>query len=139
MWRVPTDKGIRMILGLGCDIVNVERLPSDLEHFQKRILGEAEQKELSARRPTDKKVLSSLLAKYYAGKEAFAKALGTGFRDGIYLKDIQILHTTLGKPELHISGSALDYLHRLSAAPRLHITLSDDFPYAQAVVIIEGE
>ncbi len=138
MWRVPTDKGIRMILGLGCDIVNVERLPSDLEHFQKRILGEAEQKELSARTLDDARALACLLAKYYAGKEAFAKALGTGFRDGIFLKDIQILHTTLGKPELHISGSALEHLQKITAQPHLHITLSDDFPFAQAVVIIEG-
>ena len=72
-------------------------------------------------------------------KEAFAKALGTGFIDGIFLRDIRILHNDLGKPELKICGNAAAYLQKLSKAPRLHISLSDDYPYAQAVVIIERE
>ena len=127
-----------MIVGLGCDIVNIERLPKNLAHFQKRILGADEMKEISARTLDDARALACLLAKYYAGKEAFAKALGTGFRDGIFLKDIQILHDNMGKPELHISGSALEHLQKITAQPHLHITLSDDFPFAQAVAIIEG-
>ena len=70
-------------------------------------------------------------------EEAFAKALGTGFIEGIFLRDIQILHNALGKPMLKISGAAVEHLHRLCVAPNLYISLSDDYPYAMATVIIE--
>lgn len=128
-----------MILGLGCDIVNIERLtksPEFLERFKQKICGSDELKEISSGRMTYQEIACSL-AKLYAGKEAFSKALGTGFRNGIFLKDIQILHNSLGKPELKISGKAAVFLHSLTANPALHISLSDDAPYAGAVVIIE--
>lgn len=130
-----------MIIGLGCDIVNLERLnkgPYFIKHFQAKILGENEKDEVSLSVQKTDKELVCLLGKYYAGKEAFVKALGTGFRDGIYMKDIQILHNKLGKPYLKISGEALAYLKKISDQPNCLITLSDDFPYAQAVVVIEG-
>lgn len=129
-----------MIIGLGCDITNIERIAKSadfLERFKLKILGADELKELSGGGVITYKELACILAKSYAGKEAFSKALGTGFRDGIFLKDIQILHDALGKPELHVSGGALTALNKLAATPRLHISLSDDYPYAQAVVIIE--
>ena len=129
-----------MILGLGCDIVNIERIaksPDFLERFKQKIMGNDEQNELAAQGDITYKELACRLAKSYAAKEAFVKALGTGFRNGIYLKDIQILHTELGKPELQISGNALAYLHKLSVTAQALITLSDDFPFAQAVVVIE--
>ena len=129
-----------MISGLGCDIVNIQRLEKSkdfLERFAKRILGAEELAEISAKNFATVKDFACTLAKYYAGKEAFAKAIGTGFIDGIFLRDIQILHNLRGKPELKISGSALDYLHKISEKPLFHISLSDDYPYAQAVVIIE--
>lgn len=128
-----------MILGLGCDIANIERIaksPAFLERFKQKIMGTEEQKELDCRHDLTYKELACRLAKAYAGKEAFVKALGTGFRDGIFLKDIQILHTELGKPELQISGRALMYLQNLGATG-MHISLSDDYPFAQAVVILE--
>ena len=129
-----------MIIGIGCDIINIKRIEKSaefLEHFKQKILGpdelaEAAQKNLPTERDT-----ACLLAKYYAAKEAFAKALGTGFINGIFLRDIQILHNDSGKPVLHISGVAAKYLHTLTEVPLLHITLSDDYPFAQAVVIIE--
>ena len=129
-----------MIVGLGNDIVNIERIQNTrdyLQHFAARILGADEQAEISRNRLADDLHFRELLAKYYAAKEAFVKALGTGFRDGIFFKDIQVLHNSLGKPELKISGVAEKYLKKLSAKPRLHITLSDDLPLAFAVVIIE--
>lgn len=130
-----------MIVGLGNDIVNIERIKNDqdyLQHFAARILGADEQAEISRNGAAKDMHFRELLAKYYAAKEAFAKALGTGFRDGIFFRDIQVLHNELGKPELKISGIAKKYLLKLSAAPRLHVTLSDDLPFASAVVIIEG-
>ena len=131
-----------MIIGLGCDIVNIERINKSikfLEHFQAKILGPLEQKELTGKLPSDQREYACLLAKYYAAKEAFAKALGTGFRDGIFLKDIQVLHTPLGKPELKISGDALHFLEKAAYKTRLFVSLSDDYPYAEAVVIIDKD
>lgn len=130
-----------MIIGLGSDIVNIARIEKSadfLEHFKQKILGADELQEISQKKLNTQKELACLLGKYYAGKEAFAKALGTGFIDGIFLRDIQILHNDLGKPELKISGAAAGYLHKLSATPHLHISLSDDYPFALAVVIIEA-
>ncbi len=134
-----------MIVGLGCDIINVERLLKstlDLVHFADRILGANEQTEISDQ--TNGKVISKqkyacILAKHFAAKEAFVKALGTGFRFNIYLKDIEVLHNKLGQPILRINGNAREILQENHKNARLHITLSDDFPYAQAVVIIETD
>ncbi|MBQ7632580.1 MAG: holo-ACP synthase [Alphaproteobacteria bacterium] len=130
-----------MILGLGCDIINIERIQNTsdhLQHFAARILGTDEQAEIKKSSMAQDIRFRELLAKYYAAKEAFVKALGTGFRDGIFFRDIQVLHNELGKPELKISGTALKYLNKLTAKPRTFITLSDDMPFAVAVVIIEG-
>ena len=129
-----------MILGLGCDIVNVERIaksPEFLERFKQKIMGAEELEELDFRGDITYKELACRLAKAYAAKEAFVKALGTGFRDGIFMRDIQILHTDLGKPELLISGRAFIYLQKLSVTAQTFVSLSDDYPFAQAVVIIE--
>ncbi len=129
-----------MILGLGCDIVNVERIaksPEFLERFKQKIMGAEELDELDFRGDITYRELACRLAKAYAAKEAFVKALGTGFRDGIFMRDIQILHTDLGKPELLISGMAFTYLQKLSVTAQTFVTLSDDYPFAQAVVVIE--
>lgn len=129
-----------MIIGLGCDIVNIERLIKSakfLQDFKTRILGDNELAELKHLIIDDDKKLACLLAKRYAAKEAFAKALGCGFRDGVFLKNIETLHTELGKPCLKISGEALEKLNELSKNAKLHVSLSDDYPYAQAIVIIE--
>lgn len=129
-----------MIIGLGCDITNIDRICKSfkfIDHFMQRICGPEEIAEISRRQFQTEQEKACLLAKYFAGKEAFAKALGTGFRDGIFLKDVQILHNPLGKPFLQISGTAAIKLAELSSQAQTHISLSDDFPYAQAVVIIE--
>ena len=125
-----------MILGLGCDIINIERIaksPQFLERFKQKIMGDEELEELDSRGAITYKELACRLAKSYA----FVKALGTGFRDGIFLKDIQIMHTDLGKPELLVRGMAFTYLQRLSVTAQTFVTLSDDYPFAQAVVVIE--
>ena len=130
-----------MIVGLGNDIVNIERIQNTkdyLQHFAARILGPDEQAEIRKNGAAEDMRFRELLAKYYAAKEAYVKALGTGFRDGIFFKDIQVLHTDLGQPILKISGTAEKYLLKLTAKPRLFVTLSDDMPFAFAVVIIEG-
>ena len=128
-----------MILGIGCDIVNIERIKPEtkfLHDFGRRILGADEISEIYAKNLSDEQKVATL-AKYYAAKEAFAKALGTGFRDGLFLRDIQVLHNNLGKPTLKLSGQADVLLKKLHLQAKVHLSLSDDFPYAQAFVIIE--
>lgn len=128
-----------MIFGIGCDIVNIDRInKSDafLENFQNKILGPEEQAEYQ-RKILSRPQKAATLAKYFAGKEAFAKALGTGFRDNLFLKDIQILHNALGKPELKLSARAESLIKNISPQAHAFISISDDAPYAQAVVIIE--
>jgi len=129
-----------VILGLGCDIVNIERLLKSekfLQDFKNKVLGDNELAELNAKVIDTDKKLACLLAKRYAAKEAFVKALGTGLREDISLKDIETLHNELGKPYLKISGIAQKKLGELSLKAKLHISVSDDYPYAQAIVIIE--
>lgn len=129
-----------MIIGLGTDVMNIQRIEKSadfLERFKHKILGAEELREVAQKSLHSDKELACLLGKYYAGKEAFAKALGTGFIEGIFLKDIQILHNALGKPILKISGAAAEHLHKLGSEPNLYISLSDDYPYATATVIIE--
>lgn len=128
-----------MIYGLGCDIMNIERItksPEFLERFKLKILSDKEIEEIDNFKITYKELACSL-AKSYAGKEAFVKAMGTGFRDGIYLKDIQILHDIYGKPFYEIKGYALEKLNNILKNYKTFVSLSDDFPYAQAVAIIE--
>jgi len=108
-----------------------------LQDFKNKVLGDNELAELNAKVIDTDKKLACLLAKRYAAKEAFVKALGTGLREDISLKDIETLHNELGKPYLKISGIAQKKLGELSLKAKLHISVSDDYPYAQAIVIIE--
>lgn len=128
-----------MIIGIGNDIVNINRIQESeefLHKFKHKILGPSELQELE-QADIDNLKLACKLGKYFAAKEAFAKALGCGFRNGIFLKDIEILHDTLGKPYLKVSGEAANKLQKLTPHYHLHISLSDDYPYALATVIIE--
>lgn len=132
-----------MIIGLGSDITNISRFERSLQAYGhkllQRILGPAEQQELSALKNVSPQEYAAFIAKRFAAKEACSKALGTGFRNGIYLKDIQTMHNKLGKPELILSDGALQQLHNLGQGQslQLHLSLSDDYPWAQAFVIIE--
>jgi len=127
-----------MIVGLGCDICNIERIAEALQKFGERFVNrscsEAEQKELEAVKNSKQYV--AYVAKLFAAKEAFVKALGTGFIDGIKMSEIEILHDSLGKPELRVSGRAAEFASKIEGK-NFWVSLSDDFPFAQAVVIIE--
>ena len=127
-----------MIVGLGTDIVSVERIATVLEknkaHFIDRICTENEKKYVSE--CADIKVK---LAKIWAVKEAAVKALGTGFVQGISFKDIELRHDILGKPDIAFSGKALEFLKKKcdDKEANVLVSLSDDKPFAQAVVVIE--
>ena len=133
-----------MILGIGSDITNISRFERSIDAYGHRLidraLGADEIKELAAKDFISKQEYAASVAKRFAAKEACSKALGTGFRNGIYLRDIQTIHNNAGKPELKLSGGALQQFEKMQKTDKkisMHISLSDDYPWAQAVVIIE--
>ncbi len=125
-----------MIVGIGTDIVCVSRIEKSLakhgERFAKRILTSNELAEfLQHKRP------ASFLAKRFAAKEAVAKAMGCGFRDGLQLTHIGIGHDDLGKPLIEYSGKAVDVCEDLNIS-NSHLSISDEDEYAIAFVTLES-
>jgi holo-[acyl-carrier protein] synthase len=130
-----------MIIGLGSDLCNIERIQSSLDRFgarfEDRVFTEVE-KAKAARRPFTK---AGTLAKRFAAKEAFSKAVGTGFKAGVFMRDIGVVNAPSGAPTLALTGGAkarLDAMIPGGHAARIHLTLTDDHPWAQAFVIIEA-
>ncbi|MBR1648545.1 MAG: holo-ACP synthase [Alphaproteobacteria bacterium] len=127
-----------MIIGLGCDICNISRIEDIYKkyglRFAKRILGKMEYQEFLSINDKPRKV--SFLAKRFAAKEAFVKALGIGF-DGIKFRDAEIAHNAKGKPCFILAGEALRQTEAIKAK-NIQVSLSDDNPFAQAVVTIEN-
>ena len=130
-----------MIVGLGSDLCNIERIEKSLARFgarfEQRVFTEVEQAK-AARRPFTK---AGTYAKRFAAKEAFSKAVGTGFKRGVFMKDIGVVNAMSGAPTLALTGgakAALDALIPLGHEARIHLTLTDDHPWAQAFVIIEA-
>ena len=130
-----------MILGLGSDLCNIERIQASLdrfgERFEARVFTDAERAK-AAKRPFTK---AGTLAKRFAAKEAFSKAVGTGFRRGVFMKDIGVVNAPSGAPTLVLTGGAkarLDAMTPPGHAARVHLTMTDDHPWAQAFVIVEA-
>jgi holo-[acyl-carrier protein] synthase len=124
-----------MIFGIGTDIVRVGRMQQDLERFgerfAERILTDKELEEFRA-----VKNRAHFLAKRFAAKEAAVKALGTGFSQGIHLREISVGHDALGKPLLELSGRALAYA-REQGISHTHVSVSDEADHAVAFVTLE--
>ncbi len=127
-----------MIAGIGCDICNIERIEKVWRHFGERFVNRtcsvAEQAELIGTKNFEQYIAG--LAKFFAAKEAFVKAIGTGFRYGIKFTEIEVLPDELGKPEIKVSGVAAEFVEKLEVKNML-ISLSDDYPYVQAMVVLE--
>ncbi|MBN8808965.1 MAG: holo-ACP synthase [Sphingomonas sp.] len=130
-----------MILGLGSDLCNIERIQASLDRFgarfEARCFTEVERAK-AARRPLTK---AGTLAKRFAAKEAFSKAVGTGFKAGVFMKDIGVVNAASGAPTLALTGGArarLDAMTPPGHVARVHLTLTDDHPWAQAFVVIEA-
>ncbi|QLC25253.1 holo-ACP synthase [Parasphingopyxis algicola] len=128
-----------MIIGIGSDLCNIERIQNSLdrfgERFEQRVFTEIERTK-ARRRPF---TIAGTYAKRFAAKEAFSKAVGTGFRQGVFMRDIGVVNARSGAPTLALAGGAkkrLDALtppgHRLE----VHLTMTDDHPWAQAFVIL---
>lgn len=131
-----------MIIGIGNDLVAIERIAHNIETHGTRFVTRCFNAEEIARaenRPAA--VRASTYAKRFAAKEAAAKALGTGFRDGLHLADIGVLNDEAGKPFLTLSDKAragLDAITPAGMKALIHVSLSDDKDFAQAFVIIEA-
>ena len=132
-----------MILGTGIDLLDIRRLESLMEkygdRFQSRYFTDREIELVQSRQKVGTDLLA--LAKRYTAKEACAKALGTGFIEGIFMKDIEVVNDNLGKPSLVLHGGALKRLQEMTPKDKtaqLHLSLTDEPPYAQAQVIIEA-
>ena len=125
------------IFGIGTDIVNIKRLEKLLKnnnaHFKNKIFSKKEIIYCEK-----KKNPIPFYAKRFAAKEALSKALGTGIRKGIYLKNIEISNDNFGKPSIHLTGGAADFLRKKIKTKKyfIYLSLSDDTPWAQATVII---
>ena len=129
-----------MILGIGTDLVNIARIRKALDRFGARFENRVFSK-LEVQRSRKKYDPSSSYAKRWAAKEACSKALGIGLRMGISWKEMHIVNLPSGKPELVLEGKAKDFLIAMTPkgyAPRINVSLTDDFPWAKATVIIEG-
>ncbi len=130
-----------MIVGIGSDLCNIERIQNSLDRFGERFVqrcftaieqGKAERRALTR---------AATYAKRFAAKEAFSKAVGTGFKRGVFFRDIGVVNLPSGAPTLALTGGAkarLDALIPAGHAPHVHLTMTDDHPWAQAFVIIEA-
>ena len=130
-----------MIIGLGSDLCNIERIQNSLdrfgERFTNRVFTDAERAKAESRPFTR----AGTYAKRFAAKEAFSKAVGTGFKRGVFMKDIGVVNKASGEPTLELSGGAKERLDAMTPpghAARIHLTMTDDHPFALAVVIIES-
>ncbi|KPL68170.1 4'-phosphopantetheinyl transferase [Erythrobacter sp. SG61-1L] len=130
-----------MIIGMGSDLCNIERIQNSLDRwgdrFEARVFTEIERAK-AARRPHTR---AGTFAKRFAAKEAFSKAVGTGFKQGVFMKDIGVVNARSGAPTLELQGGALARLQELTPeghAAIVHLTLTDDHPWAQAFVVIEA-
>jgi holo-[acyl-carrier protein] synthase len=130
-----------VIIGMGSDLCNIERIQASLdrfgERFVQRVFTPTEQAK-AARRPY---TTAGTLAKRFAAKEAFSKAVGTGFKAGVFMKDIGVVNAPSGAPTLALTGGAAARLAAITPAGHeavVHLTLTDDHPWAQAFVVIEA-
>ena len=127
-----------MILGVGNDIIDIRRIEKTIERygdrFLQRVFTDTERNKSDKRRAR-----AASYAKRFAAKEACAKALGTGLRKGVYWRDMGVVNLRSGRPTMVLTGGAAEQLRRITPSgseARIDITLADDFPLAQAMVVI---
>lgn len=129
-----------MIIGLGSDIMDIRRIEKTIERFGDRFLNRifTPAERAKAERRTEK-IRAATYAKRYAAKEAASKALGTGFRQGVFWRDLGVVNLSSGQPTLRMTGGAAARLAQITPpglVSHVALTVTDEFPYAQAMVII---
>ena len=135
-----------MILGLGNDIIDIRRIEASLERhgdrFIQRIYTPIEQARSERRTTGRHNPRAASYAKRFAAKEACAKALGTGLRRGVFWRDMGVVNLASGQPTLRLTGGAFARLQAITPAgmrAAIALTMTDDYPWAEAVVIISAE
>ncbi|MFO7478138.1 MAG: holo-ACP synthase [Methyloceanibacter sp.] len=129
-----------MIIGIGNDIIDIRRVERTIERYGERFL-ERVFTEIERRKSDGRAMRAASYAKRFAAKEACAKALGTGFRQGVFWRDMGVVNLPSGRPTLELSGGAARALARLTPEGhevRIDLSVTDDFPTAQAIVIISA-
>ena len=133
-----------MIIGIGSDLIDITRVAKVIERhgdrFLDRIFTDAERAR-AARRANSEKMVVATYAKRFAAKEVCAKALGTGMAHGVFWRDMGVVNLTSGAPTMALTGGALARLEKIlppGHRAAIHLTITDDFPLAQAFVIIEA-
>jgi holo-[acyl-carrier protein] synthase len=129
-----------MILGLGNDIIDIRRVERTIERYGDRFLSRVFT-DIERRKSDGRAGRAASYAKRFAAKEACAKALGTGFRQGVFWRDMGVVNLPSGRPTLELTGGALQALAHLTPEGhevRIDLTITDDFPMAQAIVIISA-
>ena len=129
-----------MIIGVGSDLIDIRRVEKTLERYRarfvRRVFTDVEQRKSEGRRQR-----AASYAKRFAAKEACAKALGTGLSAGVFWRDMGVVNLRSGKPTMALTGGAAARLAAIlppGHAPVIHVTITDDYPLAQAFVIIEA-
>ena len=128
-----------MIIGIGSDLCNIERIQNSLNRFGERFIARVftdAERARAERRPLTR---AGTYAKRFAAKEAFSKAVGTGFKRGVFMKDIGVVNQASGAPTLLLTGGARERLDEITPqghAAQVHLTMTDDHPFAQAFVVI---
>ena len=133
-----------MIIGIGSDLIDIRRIANVIgrhgDRFIGRIFTDAERAR-AARRGQNEKLVVATYAKRFAAKEACSKALGTGIRHGVWWRDMGVVNLPGGRPTMQLTGGALERLKALTPEglePRIDLSITDDWPLAQAFVIISA-
>ncbi len=129
-----------MILGIGNDVIDIRRVEKTLDRFGARFVNRVFT-EVEQRKSDRRAARAASYAKRFAAKEACSKALGTGFSRGVFWRDLGVVNEPSGRPTMALTGGALAQLQAMTPAGQravVHLTLTDDFPYAHAVVIISA-
>jgi holo-[acyl-carrier protein] synthase len=129
-----------MIIGLGSDLIDIRRIENTLERFGERFIARVFT-DIERAKAERRATRAATYAKRFAAKEACAKALGTGLRQGVFWRDMGVVNLRSGAPTLALTGGARAHLERITPAGHeavIHLTMTDEYPMAQAIVIISA-
>lgn len=130
----------RMIIGIGNDLIDIRRVEKTLDRYGERFIARVFT-DIERRKSEGRQQRAASYAKRFAAKEACAKALGTGMRAGVFWRDMGVVNLRSGKPTMALTGGAAERLAALipqGFSPVIHVSITDEWPHAQAFVIIEA-
>lgn len=129
-----------MIIGIGNDVIDIRRIEQSIERYGDRFLNRIFT-DVERQKSDNRLQRAASYAKRFAAKEACSKALGTGLRGGVFWRDMGVVNLPTGKPTMRLTGGAAQHLQRITPSgcrAQIDLTITDDFPQAQAIVIISA-